>query len=327
MRQATVLISSAGRRVGLIDCFRADARELGVALRVVAVDVRPELSAACALADAAHKVPPVSSPDFIDRLEEIAIREGARIIVPTIDTELATLSGAAPRLLSHGIRAVVSDQDAVMVAGSKLQTARRLAAAGLPVPRTALLSDAGDADAWRFPVVIKPDNGSSSKGLQIARDAGELGRIAVTPELIIQEWAPGREITINVFFDRNGFFVTAVPHERLEVRAGEVSKALTCRIPALQEMASKLPSAVPGIRGPICFQAKLEGRDAVIFEINARFGGGFPVAHAAGAPFSRWLLEEALELPRSAGDAWEPDVLMLRYDQAVFLRNAPAGIA
>ena len=60
-----------------------------------------------------------------------------------------------------------------------------------------------------------------------------------------------------------------------------------------------------------------------VFEINARFGGGYPLAHRAGAPFSRWLLEEAAGRPGSAHNDWEEGVTMLRYDAAMFVPPGP----
>jgi carbamoyl-phosphate synthase large subunit len=56
-----------------------------------------------------------------------------------------------------------------------------------------------------------------------------------------------------------------------------------------------------------------------ILEINARFGGGYPLAHRAGAPFTQWLLEEATDRSSSAHDDWRPGVTMLRYDEAIFI--------
>jgi carbamoyl-phosphate synthase large subunit len=58
-----------------------------------------------------------------------------------------------------------------------------------------------------------------------------------------------------------------------------------------------------------------------VFEVNARFGGGYPLAHEAGAHFTRWLLEESTGLPLTATSVWEEGVLMLRYDAAFFVRE------
>ena len=57
-----------------------------------------------------------------------------------------------------------------------------------------------------------------------------------------------------------------------------------------------------------------------MIEINARFGGGFPLSLEAGADFPRWMLEELLGLPSTASrDRWRPGMVMLRYDAAVFV--------
>ena len=60
----------------------------------------------------------------------------------------------------------------------------------------------------------------------------------------------------------------------------------------------------------------------MVFEINARFGGGFPLTHRAGARFTRWLLEEAAGLLSTAHNDWQEGVTMLRYDAAVFVPPA-----
>src|SRR3546814_3233582 len=96
---------------------------------------------------------------------------------------------------------------------------------------------------------------------------------------------------------------TSVPHERIRVRAGEVEKGVTRRLPQLQDLAERIAAALPGPRGALCFQAIVDDNgDASVFEINARFGGGYPLAHRAGAAFGRWLMEERLQLPSSANE-------------------------
>jgi carbamoyl-phosphate synthase large subunit len=71
----------------------------------------------------------------------------------------------------------------------------------------------------------------------------------------------------------------------------------------------------------LCFQAIDTADGPKVFEINARFGGGFPLAHAAGAPFTRWLIAEAAGLSEAPHDEWQEGTTMLRYDEAVFGRS------
>jgi len=110
-----------------------------------------------------------------------------------------------------------------------------------------------------------------------------------------------------------------VPHRRISIRAGEVEKGVTVRRADLTEIAKAIAAALPELRGVACFQVLDDpAQGPRVIEINARFGGGYPLVDHAGAPFAQWLLEEATGRKLSAHDSWRKDVLMLRYDSAVF---------
>ncbi len=322
----TLLISSAGRRVELIECFRSSARELGLDLRVLAVDVNLGMSAACQAADAAFPVPRCTTPGFVPELVALCAREHVQLVVPTIDTELKMLADHQTDFRRIGTRVVVSSADTVRLARDKAATARFLSAYGIPSPRTALLAEVLDQPgSWSWPLMLKPIAGSSSVGIRQAQNLDDARRAAAErPDFLAQELLRGGEYTVNLFFDHSGALRAAVPHHRYEVRAGEVSKGITERHPGLTKLAWQLGSALKGAQGPLCFQAIVsEDGPAHVFEINARFGGGYPLAHQAGAPFTRWLLEEAAGLPSSACDNWQAGVVMLRYDAALFSHTGP----
>ena len=74
--------------------------------------------------------------------------------------------------------------------------------------------------------------------------------------------------------------------------------------------------------------ATSECQQPEVIEINARFGGGYPLSYAAGADFPAWLLEDVLGLSSSANaDGWRDGVVMLRYDDAVFVDCEAAGLS
>lgn len=198
-----------------------------------------------------------------------------------------------------------------------------LAAAGVPTPVTAALLDVLDGRAAvPFPAVLKRLDGSRSVGLCFADDIESARALRLDARAYVaQERCLGPEYTVNCFVDQAGVLRAAVPHRRIEVRDGEVSKAVTERRADLNSIAHQIVAAIPGLRGPFCFQAILTDEGPKVFEINARFGGGYPLAHAAGATFGKWLIEEALGLPCTANDEWQDGLLMLRYDAAVFVRQ------
>lgn len=118
-----ILITSAGRRQALLESLRGDARRLRHPLRVLAADLAPELSAACASADAAFAVPPCSERRYVDALLAICQRERIQMIIPTIDGELQALADSAAAFAKAGSLPVVSLPDAVQVARDKARTA------------------------------------------------------------------------------------------------------------------------------------------------------------------------------------------------------------
>lgn len=320
-----LLVTSAGRRVELIEAFRDSAARLGVTLTVIACDQYPDLSAACHRADLAFSVPPVTGPDYVPALVSAVRTHGVDLIVPTIDPELLPLAQAASRFAAEGADLVISSPELVAMTGDKLATARFFADHDLPAPLTMALEDVlARPAAWPGPLFIKPRFGSASRGVRPVASIADLAGIPpaeLMPEpMLAQALLTGTEHTINLYFDRAGHLRSAIAHERLRVRAGEVEKGITRRLPALMGLARDLAAALPGPRGPLCFQAMVaDDGSAQLFEINARFGGGYPLAHHAGATFARWLLEDALGRPSTANDDWHEGVMMLRYDSNVFV--------
>ena len=315
-----MLITSAGRRAELLQCFRSDAGALGISLEILACDLNPEWSAACRLADQRLAVPRVDDPGYIDALLNICRNYGVSLLVPTIDPELLPLAQARGRFAEIETHVALCAPALVDIARHKLKTARFFASNGIATPRTALAEDARDHPAeWDWPLIIKARHGSASRGLKQALSADDLPDLSLSEPLVAQQLLKGREFTINMFFSRQGGFHTAIPHERMQVRAGEVEKGVTRRVPALADVARRIAQVLPGPSGVLCFQAII-GDDGKpwVFEINARFGGGFPLAHHAGACFSRWLLEEQLGRTPTAHDDWREGITMMRYDAAVF---------
>lgn len=314
-----ILVTSAGRRTELLNCFRHAAAALGVEAEVLACDLNPDWSSACRSADKAFAVPRATDEGYADAVLAICRREGVALVVPTIDPELLPLSLARGRFAEVGCSAAVSAPPLIEIARDKLATAEFLAAHAIPSPRTAMAETAvADPGDWDWPLFIKPRHGSAGRGVGPVAGPGDIG--ASDEPMIVQSLLKGREFTINMYFDREGRMRCAVPHERLQVRAGEVEKGITRDMALLRGLARDIAAALPGPRGALCFQAVVDDEGAAsVFEINARFGGGYPLADRAGANFARWLIEDVLGRPSTANDDWQAGTLMLRYDAAVFV--------
>lgn len=318
----TVLFTSAGRRNQLLACFRASAEALHLPIKVLATDLFPDLSPACHQADQSFRVRACSTPEYIQDLLAICREHQVELLIPTIDPELAVLSRHRTDFNRIGTRVVVSSEFVTGLAQDKFLTASTLQSAGVSTPRTLRLSEyLADPSRLSDPVIAKPNSGSGSAGIIRPRSPLELTSLQ-RPDYIVQEYWQGLEYTVNLFFDLHGQLRCAIPHRRLEVRSGEVSKGRTERITPLIEAAQRMASVLTGAQGPLCFQAIVRPDGSFcVFEINARFGGGYPLAHEAGARFAQWLLEELDGRHVSASDDWEAGLTMLRFDSAVFFKE------
>jgi carbamoyl-phosphate synthase large subunit len=316
----SILLLSAGRRVELLQGFRDARTRLAGDVRVLAGDCRPHLSAACQLADSAFMLPRISDPDYLPRLHALCRKEDVRLVVPTIDPELPVLAAAQQEFRDSGIELVISNRELVERCVDKRSTSGLFAELGIPTP------EIYDRDAILYPCFSKPASGSSSDGALRCESADSVSPGMLADQgRIFMELIPADfdEITIDLYYDRNGELRCMVPRTRIETRAGEVSKGVTRRDWVYDLLWPRLVS-MRGARGPVTLQlfARDQDRSASAIEINPRFGGGFPLSLSAGADFPGWLIEEYLlgsDVARF--ESWEPGLMMLRYDAKVLVHG------
>ncbi len=252
------------------------------------------------------------------------------LVVPTIDTELPVLSAQREAFAAHAVTVAVSDPRTVAIGADKVLTHEWLVEHGLPTVRQTDPATAVRApQEWTFPLVVKPRHGSASIGVAVVADVGALDIATRDGDFVVQTIAAGDEHTVDVYVDARGTVREAVPRRRIETRGGEVSKAMTVRLRDVEELAREIGLLLPGAFGALnvqLFRDEESGALAVI-EVNARFGGGYPLADTAGATFAQWLVEEAVGLPPSEpATPWQEGVVMLRYDDAVFVDRVEAGL-
>ena len=322
-KRVRLLFTSAGRRVCLIREFRRAADDLGVDLRIHAVDHHP-MAPAIHIADETALVPQVTSDDYCDRLLAHCREHGIDAVIPLIDPELYPLAQARDRFAASGTRVIISSPNVIRISKDKVRTGEFLRQHGFLTPR--ILTDE-ELAAPTFPLFIKPKTGSSSLGAHKIDTPEDLAYYhSVNPDSIIQEFVAGPEYTVDVFADFDGKPRCAVPRRRHEVRGGEVSKGQTVRNLQMMREHCRLVEALGECQGMITIQCFLTPDDEVVFiEINPRFGGGVPLSIRAGADSPRWILELLTgREPVIAMDGWTDGMLMLRYDEGVFVHGKDA---
>jgi carbamoyl-phosphate synthase large subunit len=282
-------------------------------------------------ADRSFLVPHCTSEDYIPHMLELCEREGVGLLIPLIDTELMMYARHRADFAAIDTRVMVSSPAAIAITADKIETHLWLVAQGFPTVRQATPESVlAQPQEWPWPLIAKPVGGSCSIGVERVADPEALAQASAHEPYIVQETASGFEYTVSVYIDEGGRALCAVPRLRLEVRAGEVSKAVAQRVPSVEglalELAERLPDAVGAINVQIFHDPVTD--ECRVIEMNLRFGGGFPLAWAVGARYPEWLLRERRGETLSFGrDCWSPGVSMLRFDDSVLVPTSSLGVS
>src|SRR5262249_48929600 len=123
-----------------------------------------------------------------------------------------------------------------------------------------------------------------------------------------------------------GDVMSVISRKRIEVRSGEVTKGVTCVDAGIIDACCRVAQALHA-KGPITVQGLYRNDVFYFTEVNARLGGGVPLAIAAGAPVAEWLLASAANLPIDLPPlgSYESGVLLTRFDDSFFFTTQPNG--
>jgi len=318
--KVNVLFTCVGRRVGLVRAFQRAAERLKIKFTSVGTDVNP-FSPGLYACDKGVLTHPISDKRHISEMASIVKEHRIDLIVPTIDPELLHLAKHREVFESLGARVLLSSVDVLKTCQDKRNTYQFLTDHGFQMPWTQDLPDV-KTSSLSFPVFLKPWDGSASRGNAVVRSREEFAYFSKKiPHCIVQEYIQGQEYTCDVYVDFQMRVRTVVPRKRIEVRAGEVSKSQTVKLPKLMDACRRLVETLKAGPGVITIQCFLtQDRKIKFIEINPRFGGGAPLSIEAGADFPRWILSELTgRSPRIVFDGWRDSLYMLRFDEAFWI--------
>jgi len=317
LEKVNVLFTSVGRRVELIRAFRQAYAELGLRGSILATDIDP-LAPALSEVDRYYLVPRVDDSDYVPTLAKVCRAEAISLIFPLIDPDIPILAEGRAVLEEAGARLAAVPAAAARIVHDKWETYRFLRSAGLLVPKSWKSLPSAKPE---FPLFVKPRIGSAGRGGRKVDSQAEL-KLALrqTPEPLVQQYLTGPEVTSDVSCGLDGEVWAVVSRQRIEVRWGEVAKGVTVRneeiLAGCVTIARELPAC-----GPITVQCIVQDGRPYFTEINARFGGGLPLAIAAGVPSPRWYLAQAAGIPFEPPTlgSYQTGLFLTRHDESRFL--------
>lgn len=319
-----ILITSAGQRVSLVRAFQKEIRKIDENGKVFTVDLNPILAPACHVSDGYKSISRVTDSEYISNLLDICKGWDIKIIIPTIDTELLILARNKELFLVNGITPIISSEFFIEKCRDKRIINNFFKERNIDIPQEV------DKKNITFPLFIKPYDGSLSKDTFLIKEASELHDYHFqNPKLMFMEYIDHDiydEYTVDTYYDKNGDLKCVVPRKRIFVRAGEVNKGVTHKN-EIEEYVKDNLSRIDGAIGCLTMQFFFHPltKRMIGIEINPRFGGGYPLSYLAGANYPEWILKEyILKEDIFYFDKWENNLLMLRYDDEVLVRNYEA---
>ncbi|RST26677.1 ATP-grasp domain-containing protein [Chryseobacterium lacus] len=316
-----ILITSAGQRVSLVKAFQTELRKVFSNAKVFTVDLNPTLAPACHVSDGFRIVKKVTDKNYISELLKICLDLEIKLIIPTIDTELLVLAENRDLFIKHGIVPIVSSLNFVRACRDKRVINIFFKDHNIDVPKDL------NKDNLSFPLFIKPYDGSLSKDTFLIETKNDLQPYHFQNEkLMFMEYidhCQHDEYTVDTYYDKKGDLKCVVPRRRIFVRAGEVNKGVTIKneiVPYVKDRLSHIKGAIGCVTMQFFFNR--ESKRIIGIEINSRFGGGYPLSYLAGANFPKFLIQEYIMNEEiQYFEQWENNLLMLRYDDEILVRN------
>jgi hypothetical protein len=230
---------------------------------------------------------PVEGPREAAFRAELRGAEAALLIAPETDGVLETLSSIVE---DEGRLLLGPSSRAIRLAADKLETARCLAAAGIPSPRTATI-DFGSARRrlreWTPPYILKPRDGCGGSGVVLVRTTGGIERslaavrrATARADFLAQEFVEGDDASVSLLAGvPRRIVLIGVNRQRIE--RGVPFRYLGGETPGTDRAAGRaadlalraaaaLGAAAHGVRGYLGVDVVIGAAGPRVIEINPR---------------------------------------------------------
>ena len=232
----------------------------------------------------------IDSPGFLSAFNDLLSRWKIDFIYPTHDTIALWLAENAHLLKAS---AIGSSFEAARVARSKKLTYKEFEHEEF-CPAVYGVGQMPD----RFPVFVKPDEGQGGQGASVVSSWPDLQRLfSSRPNLVVTEYLPGEELSVDCFTDRHGVLRFVGPRTRSRVTIGISYESKTFSLtPEIRAIADSINSRIK-LRGAWFFQIKKAYNSKwKLLEFAARQSSTMGLYRPSGINFSLLSLFDAMEM-------------------------------
>jgi len=310
-----ILILSCGTRNKLVRYFvENDAVE-----KVVVTDCS-EYAPAIVEADAYYIVPRMKEEGYLDCILDICKTEKINMVLPLQEDELILTAENADKYREIGVCPIISDVSKITLCRDKYALNQWLNENGISAVETMLAKDYVDGSKSYETVFVKPRDGAGSVNTFPAHSKQFIRALLEESkeEYIVQPLMKGKEYGVDTYVDLcSGKVIACFVKEKLRMRAGETEKSVSVINEKVEALAVEAVTRL-GLRGPIDMDIMENDGTYSILEINPRFGGGYPHAHACGVNFTDYLATNGKGIENEIKrDKYPENVVVMKYSEIV----------
>lgn len=235
-------------------------------------------------------VPFVNEPEFISEINNIVERHQIDFIYPAHDSVVLKLASCQQSLTCE---VICSPLETCEACRSKSLTYRTFED-DIRVPRVFDNSKCIN----EFPVFLKPDEGQGSKGTHVAHSKADVDfYLKKDPSLLILEYLPGAEFTVDCFTDRHGVLRFVGGRERIRIQSGISVNARQMSIDGEFQKYAEIINNKLTLRGAWFFQLKeAKNRQLTLMEIAPRVAGTMGLYRNLGVNFALLSIYDRLDI-------------------------------
>ena len=237
--------------------------------------------------DYADKFYRISTLD-VDAIKQLAIEEKVDLVVTVCtDQALLTMAKVSEEL---GLPCYIDYETARNVT-NKAYMKKVFADNLIPSAKFMIADNLEEVDFsnWRFPLIVKPVDCNSSKGVRRVDNEKELATafkeavlLSRTDTAIVEEFITGKELSVDVYVENGKAIVLDITtSEKLKVKdrfiifrtwhPANISEEVKRKI---EKVAQQIADAFGIMDAPMLIQMLSDGDDVFVIEFSARTGGG-----------------------------------------------------
>ena len=263
-------------------------------------------------------LPAGNDPSFVPTVLEICRAWGIDVLVPTVDSELVKLAQARTDFAEIGVKLLLAGENTLVLCVDKLALLEKCRTV-TSVGRFARFDSDFNPDDWTYPLILKPRSGAGSRGIEFITKPEEFAGHKRDGTLMVQEYLPGEEYSVDVLCAGSGEVIAAVPRLRMKVDSGIAVTGRTLHDAELESAARVVANAIElTYVANIQFRRNHQGTPTLL-EVNPRFPGTMPLTVKSGVNMPLRSLLDVLGRNRDSSALDFEDIGVVRYWEERFV--------